>query len=173
MKINIKELVVFSMLGTLMYISKVLMSALPNIHLIGVFVIATTIVYRKKALYPIYVFVFITGLFNGFAHWWYSYLYIWTALWGVTMLLPHKKLPRKIKPIIYMFLCGLHGLLFSILYLPVDIIFLSISFKQIIPWYISGLPYDILHCAGNFLGGILICPIISALKLANKYANNN
>ena len=171
MKINIKELVVFSMLGTLMYISKELMAALPNIHLIGVFVIATTIVYRQKALYPIYVFVFITGLFNGFAHWWYSYLYIWTALWGVTMLLPHKKLPRKIKPIIYMCLCALHGLVYSILYMPINMIFFSMSYKQMIAWYITGIPYDITHCIGNFVVGILICPIVSGLKVANKYAN--
>ena len=67
MKLNVKEIAVFSMLGAMMYASKVLMELLPNIHLIGVFIVALTVVYRKKALYPLYVFVFVTGLLNGFA----------------------------------------------------------------------------------------------------------
>ena len=62
MKLTIRELTVFSMLGAVTYASKVLMEALPNIHLVGVFIIAFTLVYRRKALYPIYVYVFLTGL---------------------------------------------------------------------------------------------------------------
>ena len=72
------------------------MDMLPNIHLIGVFIVAMTVVYRRKALYPIYIFVFITGLFNGFNTWWTAYLYTWTVLWGMTMLLP-KKMPNVLR----------------------------------------------------------------------------
>ena len=69
-KINPKEIAVFGMLGAIMYASKVIMEAIPNTHLIGVFIIAMTVVYRKKALYPIYIFVLLTGLLNGFGIWW-------------------------------------------------------------------------------------------------------
>ena len=48
MKINVKETVIFAMLGALMYMSKWLMEFLPNIHLIGVIIVAITVVYRKK-----------------------------------------------------------------------------------------------------------------------------
>ena len=58
MKLNLKESVIFGMLGAVMYASKLIMEVLPNIHLIGVFIVAITVVYRKKALYPIYIFVF-------------------------------------------------------------------------------------------------------------------
>ena len=88
MKINIKELAVFGMLGALMYASKILMDLFPNIHIIGVFIVAMTVVYRFKALYPITDFISITGLLSGFATWWLPYIYIWLPLWGVTMLLP-------------------------------------------------------------------------------------
>ena len=81
MKPTTRELVIFSMLGAVMYASKVIMEFAPNIHLIGVFTIAFTVVYRKKALYPIYVYVFLTGMFHGFATWWVPYLYLWTVLW--------------------------------------------------------------------------------------------
>ena len=69
MKLKIREIAVFGMLGALMYASKMLMEVLPNIHLLGVFVIAFTLVYRKKALYPIYIYVLLNGLFSGFATW--------------------------------------------------------------------------------------------------------
>ena len=82
------------MLGTLMFCSKIIMELLPNIHLIGMFVMVCTIVFRVKALVPIYVFVAITGLYAGFAPWWVPYIYIWTVLWGLTMLIP-KKIPPK------------------------------------------------------------------------------
>ena len=39
-KLSVKEIAVFSMLGALMYASKVLMDLLRNIHLIGTFIIA-------------------------------------------------------------------------------------------------------------------------------------
>ena len=149
-----------------MYASKVLMEALPNIHLLGVFVVAMTVVYRKKALYPIYTYVFLNGLLAGFNAWWIPYLYIWTILWGATMLLP-KKLPKRIAPIIYMFLCGVHGILFGVLYSPAQALFFGLDFKQTIAWIIAGLPWDLLHAVSNFCCGLLICPMISILKKVN------
>ena len=56
MKLTIKEISIFSMLGALMYASKVIMEMIPNVHLLGVFIVAFTVVYRKKALYPICIF---------------------------------------------------------------------------------------------------------------------
>ena len=69
MKLTVRETVVFGMLGAVMYCSKMIMEFAPNIHLLGVFTMAFTLVYRKKALYPIYTFVLITGVMNGFAGW--------------------------------------------------------------------------------------------------------
>lgn len=81
-KTTVKEVALFGMLGALMYASKVLMDVFPNIHFIGLFVTAITVVYRKKALYPIYIFVLLTGLFNGFGTWWIPFLYLWAVLWA-------------------------------------------------------------------------------------------
>ena len=79
MKLTAREMAVFSLLGTMMYASKLIMEALPNVHLLGTFVVTFTIVYRKKALYPIYIFVLLTGIFSGFGTWWLAYLYIWAV----------------------------------------------------------------------------------------------
>ena len=82
MKLSTRELTIFSMLGALMYASKILMEVAPNIHLLSMLTIVFTVVYRKKALYPIYTFVLLNGVFSGFSTWWIPYLYIWTVLWG-------------------------------------------------------------------------------------------
>lgn len=168
MKPTVKETVIFGMLGALMYASKLIMEAFPNIHLLGVFVIATTVVYRQKALYPIYIYVFLNGIFAGFNMWWIPYLYIWTILWGITMLLP-KKMPAKIKPVVYMLVCALHGFLFGILYAPAQAIMFGLNFEGTIAWIIAGLPFDITHGISNFFCGLLIVPIIAVLK---KFSQN-
>lgn len=168
MKLNIKEIAVFGMLGAMMFASKMLMEILPNIHLLGVFTIATTVVYRQKALYPIYIYVFLNGLIAGFNIWWVPYLYIWTILWGLTMLLP-KNMPKKAKPFVYCGLCGLHGFLFGILYSPAQALFFGLSFEATITWVMAGFPFDIMHGISNIVCGVLICPIIMVLKKAEKY----
>lgn len=162
-----REMAVFAMLGALMCASKIAMEALPNIHLIGVFVIALTVVYRAKALYPIYVFVFLFGLFYGFAPWWLPYLYTWTALWGATMLLP-ENLPRKLRPLVYMTLCGLHGLLYGALCAPTQALLYGLSLKSTLVWIAAGLPFDAIHGVSNFFCGTLILPLISLFRLAEK-----
>ncbi len=169
MKLTVREIAIFGVLSAIMYVSKLAMDFLPNIHLIGVFVIALTVVYRKKALYPIYGFVFICGLFSAFSAWWLPYLYIWLVLWSWVMILP-KDISPKLKPLLYMCLCSLHGLLYGILYAPVQMLVFGMSFKAIIVWVLAGLPWDLLHCAGNFFCGVLICPIIKALKYGEKYS---
>ncbi|MBQ2811614.1 MAG: hypothetical protein IJE63_00045 [Clostridia bacterium] len=167
MKLNVKEIAVFSMLGAMMYASKVLMDLLPNIHLVGTFIVAMTVVYRKKALYPLYVFVFITGLLNGFATWWIPYLYIWAVLWGAVMLLP-KNMPNKVKPIVYMAVCGLHGLLYGVLYAPAQALLFGLNFKGMLTWIAAGFAFDVTHGISNLLCGVLICPLVSVLKRASK-----
>lgn len=168
MKPTVKETVIFGMLGALMYASKLIMEAFPNIHLLGIFVIAITVVYRQKALYPIYIYVFLNGIFAGFNMWWVPYLYIWTILWGATMLLP-KKIPLKIRPIVYMILCALHGFLFGTLYAPAQAIMFGLNFEATIAWIVAGLPFDLIHGISNFFCGLLIMPIIAVLR---KFSQN-
>ena len=162
MKLSIKELVTFSMLGALMYSTKVIMEVLPNIHLLGMLTMVYTIVYRKKALYPIYTYVLLNGLFVGFATWWIPYLYIWTVLWGWTMLLP-RTMPKYVKPIVYMIVCAAHGFLFGTLYAPAQAILYGFDFQKTIAWIIAGLPWDIVHGISNLCMGTIIVPMTRLL----------
>ncbi len=168
MKLNTREMAVFAMLGAVMYASKIILEFAPNIHLLGVFTIAFTVVYGVKALYPIYLYVLLNGIFCGFASWWIPHLYLWAVLWGGVMLLP-RKMPQKIRPFVYMAVCASHGFLYGTLYAPAQAILFGMSFQSTIAWIVAGLPWDCIHGISNFFCGILIVPIISALKLADKY----
>ena len=150
-----------------MYASKMIKEVAPNVHLLGVFTIAFTVVYRKKALYPIYTYVLLNGIFCGFATWWIPYLYLWAVLWGATMLLP-KRIPEKIRPLVYMLLCAAHGFLFGTLYAPAQALLYGLSFQKMIAWIISGLPWDFVHGVSNFFCGILIVPIVKILTFLEK-----
>ena len=170
MKLTVRETAIYGMLGALMYASKLIMEAAPNIHLLGVFVIAFTVVYRKKALYPIYTFVLLSGVFGGFATWWIPYLYLWTVLWGVTMLLP-QNLPKKAKSIVYMVVNACHGFLYGVLYAPAQAILFGLNFDGMIAWIMAGLPWDFVHGVSNFFCGMLIVPIIKVLSQLEQNEN--
>lgn len=160
---KLADIIIFAMLGTIMFISKILMEALPNIHFIGMLTMVYTVVYRKRALIPIYVYVFLNGIYAGFSPWWIPYIYIWTILWAVTMLLP-KNMSRKTAVPVYAIVCALHGLFFGTLYAPAQALMFRLDFKATIAWIIAGLPFDAIHAAGNLAAGFLILPLAAALK---------
>lgn len=162
------DIIVFTLLGVIMFLSKLLMEFLPNFHLLGTLTVAYTVVYRKDALKPIYVFVLLLGLYNGFALWWIPYLYIWTLLWAVVMLLPKNMKPKIAVPV-YMLVSGLHGLLYGTLYAPAQALLFGYDFKTMLAWIVAGFSFDVMHCIGNVVLGVLILPIVSALKKFHKH----
>lgn len=167
-KLTIKEMCVFSMLGTIMFLSKLVMELLPNIHLVGTLTVVYTLVYRKKALIPIYINVLLVGVYGGFNYWWIPYIYIWTLLWGAVMLLP-KSIPQKAKIIVCPLISSLHGFLYGTLYSPAQALMFKLSLKQTIAWIIAGIPFDILHGVGNLILGFLILPLTTLLlKLSRE-----
>lgn len=151
-------MVVFSLLGALMFISKQLLEFLPNIHMLGMFTMLFAIVYRLKGLIPLYIFVLLEGVFCGFNLWWVPYLYIWSVLFFVTLLLPRNMKPRLAIPV-YMVVCGLHGLCYGTMYAPFQAIWMGFSFRQMLTWIVAGLPWDCVHAAGNLVMGTLVLPL--------------
>ncbi len=158
------------MLGTMMFVSKVVMEVVPNVHLLGALAMIYTIVYRKQALIPIYIYVFLNGLYAGFAPWWFSYLYVWAVLWGMTMLLP-KKMPKFVAVPMYIMVCSMHGVIFGILCAPTHALFFGMSFEGMVAWIIYGFPFDIIHAVGNAFAAILIVPLSTVLiKLEKQFS---
>ena len=165
--LTVYELVLFAMLGMVMFVSKIVMEFLPNIHLLGMLTMVYTLTFRAKALIPIYIYVFVNGLYAGFAVWWIPYLYVWTILWAVTMLLP-QRMPRWLRYIVYPLVCGLHGLAFGVLYAPAQALFFHLNWDMTVAWVLAGLPFDAIHAAGNVLTGLLILPLTELLRKLSR-----
>ena len=72
-----------------------------------------------------------------------------------------------------MVVCGLHGLLYGVLYAPAQAILFGLDFKGMIAWIVAGLPFDAIHGISNFIGGLLIQPLVATLKLAKKVSGKN
>lgn len=169
---NLTELIIFAMLGAVMLILKKYMEWLPNIHPLGMFIASSTVAYRKKALIPLYTYVFLDGFLSGFAIWWIPYLYIWTVLWAMIMLLPKNMKPKAAVPV-YAIVCGIHGLLFGTLYAPFQALAFKLNFQGMLAWIAAGFPFDLLHAAGDFAAGLLVVPISNALISFQKKANKS
>ena len=152
------------MLGALMFVSKQVLEFLPNIHLLGALTMVYTLVFRQRALIPIYCFILLEGILAGFNLWWIPYLYLWAILWGVTMLLP-KRMPPWLPAPVYAVVCGLFGLAYGTLYAPFQCYaFLNGDWNRTLTWIAVGFPWDVIHGAGNLAMGLLIVPLTTLLR---------
>ena len=163
-RLDLRHLIIFAMLGTIMFVSKQVLEGLPNVELVSTLTMVYTLVYRRQALIPIYLFVFLEGLLAGFGLWWYPYLYLWAVLWAVTMLLP-RRLPIGVQIPVYAGVCGLFGLAYGSLYAPYQaLVFLGGDLKKTLTWIAAGFPWDVTHALGNLALGTLIVPLAKLLR---------
>ena len=161
--ISIRELALFGILGALTFAAKYVMSFLPNIEPVSLMVMLFAVVFGRKCLYPISVYVAMEMLFYGIGLWNINYLYIWAILAAGAYLL------RNMKPALgWAMLSGTFGLLFGALCGIVDIFIGGLPYA--ITKWISGIPFDLMHCCGNFvLALLLFCPMRKLMeKLYNK-----
>ena len=169
--LTVREIALFAMFGSLMMVSDFVMNIVPNVHLVGVMIVIFTLTYRVKALCPIYVYVLLIGLVEGIGPWWVPYLYIWTVLWALVMLLP-KRMPKWLAPVVYAAVCGLHGFCFGLLWAPYEMLLMSYSWEQITVWWRMGfLLADIPHGIGNLVGSTLILPLVTLIRKLDKHAS--
>ncbi len=158
-KLTIRELISLSLIAALLVASKEIMAFLPNIEPVTMLLTCTTLVYGLKALYPCYIFVLLEVLLYGFGLWSFCYLYIWAILVVVVWLL--KKVNRSW--VIWAAVAALYGLLFGpMTALPYLIIG---GWQMAFSYWISGIPFDILHFVGNaVLCGLLLKPLTQLLQ---------
>ena len=161
-KLTLREVVLFGVLGALTFALKMCMAALPNIEPVSLFVMVFAVVFGWKALYPTYVYVAMELLTWGPGTWNVNYLYIWAILAVAALLL------RKMEhPLSWAMLSGVFGLAFGALCAPVDVVIGGLSFA--VSKWISGIPFDVSHCIGNFVITMLLFKPLRAL-LERLYA---
>jgi energy-coupling factor transport system substrate-specific component len=98
------------------------------------------------------VFVLLEGILFGIHFWWISYLYVWALLVLITQLLRNQE-----SPLFWSMLSAMFGLGFGALCaIPYGITGalnggLWNGAIAAFSWWVAGIPYDLLHCAGNFV----------------------
>ncbi len=150
--------VTMGLLSAILLIGQVGMAFLPNIEPVTFLIIIYTLVYGRQVFFIIYAFVLVEGLIYGFGIWWVSYLYIWSILAILTMILKKNQ-----SPVIWAVIAGAYGLMFGALCAVPYLI--SGGIGAAFAYWTAGIPYDILHCIGNFgITLVLYKPVLSVLK---------
>lgn len=161
------RLTVYAMWGALLFATTFVMKVLPNIHLLALLIIVLTRVYRAGALIPIYIYVMAEGLLQGFSEWWVPYLYIWTVLWALVMLLP-SGMSEKTEAICCSALGFLHGISFGLMWAPYHAFLNGLTFEGMLLWAVSGIGYDIIHGVSNLAACTLAVPLIRLVRRLEK-----
>ena len=147
--LSLGETVLFGMLGALTFALQVVMAPLPNIEPVSLLVMLFAVTFGWKSLYSIYTFVAMEILFHGIGLWNINYLYIWTILAVAAIFL------RKMEPVLgWAILSAVFGLAFGALCGIVDV-FIG-GFGYAAAKWVSGIPFDLLHCGGNFAMALVL-----------------
>ena len=157
-KLTVRQIVLFGMLGALIFAAKYVMAVLPNIEPVSLMVMLCAVVFGRKAAYPIALYVVMEFLFYGLGLWNINYLYIWAIL---AIAAGQMRNVRGALP--WAILSGTFGLLFGALCAPVDVVIGGFGYA--IAKWISGIPFDVAHCVGNFaIALVMFVPMRSLLE---------
>lgn len=170
MKLKTSEICVYGILGALTFVLKIIMSPLPNIEPVSLLTIVYAIVFGMKAIYPISIYIALEILLYGLGVWSIGYLYVWFVLIFVVICV-HNTI-HSTNALLWAIISGAYGLFMGALYIPLYVITGNVAFA--ITWWVSGIPYDIVHCISNFILCILsFKPIMSAIsKFTKQYKIN-
>lgn len=163
-RLTTKGIVVLGLLGALMFGAQVVMAPLPNIEPVSLLVMVYTVVFGLQALYPIYTFVLLECLIYGINLWTINYLYVWAILAVFVWFL------RRMDNVLgWAILSAAFGLAFGALCAIVSLFIGGWQFA--LTWWISGIPFDALHCVGNFfMALVLFKPCRKVLTMLSQQA---
>lgn len=172
---SLKYIPIIGMLSAILLVVQIALGFLPNIELVSLLIIIYTLVFKKKVIYIISIFVLLEGLIYGFGLWWINYLYIWFILAFITHIFK-----KESSPLVWALISGFYGLLFGTL-CSIPYFFIGLSsgtiqngFNTALAYIISGIPFDLVHGISNFF--IALTLFKPLYKLINgfyiKYFNN-
>ena len=145
-----RSLVTAAFLAAVLVASKFALDGLPNIELVSLLVILYTLEYPRLAVPAVYTYVFVYGLLNGFGIWWFPQLYIWAVLMLFARLMRQNR-----SVLLWALLSGLFGLCYGALY-AVSYAVMNGGIAAGVAWWVTGIPFDLLHGAGNFVVALLL-----------------
>ena len=144
-----REAAVLGLLTAVLYAGKLVMAWFPNIEPVSLLILVYVAVLGWKALFPIYAYVLLEYVTWGFGLWSACYLYVWLVL-----ALCAYPLRRMESPLGWAVLSGALGLCFGALCALTYLVVGGWAFA--LSWWLQGLPFDVMHCAGNFFMALVL-----------------
>lgn len=157
--LSLREAVLFGVLGGLTFAAKIAMAGLANIEPVSLMVMLFGVTFGRRAAYPIYTYVLLELAVFPVQLWSINYLYVWALLAWAAWLLRGME-----SPLGWAILSAIFGLLFGALCAPVYFVTGGWAFG--LSWWISGIPFDIAHCVGNFV--IALALFVPLRKLLDR-----
>ena len=156
-RVTTRELTMLAICTALLFGLQVALASLPNIEVVTLLILLYTRWFGKKALWIIYVFAGLEGLFYGFQIWWVMYLYVWTLLWLAATRFGGR--PRSAA--FWAAVGGGFGLAFGFL---CSFPYAAVSgVRAAFAWWIAGIPLDVVHGCGNFILILILYTPLDAL----------
>lgn len=143
-KICVKDIVTIGMMTAMLEAAKAALMGIPNVEIVSFLIIVFTLCFGRKIVYALAAFILIEGIIFGFGTWWLMYLYAWPLLAFVTWIFRKQK-----SKWVFCTISGVFGLLFGAL-CSIPYFFIG-GWSMAFSWWIAGIPYDLIHGAGNFL----------------------
>lgn len=145
-----KKYTLIALLSAILVISKELFAFLPNFEFVSFFLlIYIQLLPLNYVLYISVIFCFIQVILYGFGLWTPVYFVLWPSFTFLSYKLK-KQLNTENKVAVYNALFGLtFGFFNSIPYFLMDFPFGWAGFLR-------GIPYDLIHCIGNYIIAIML-----------------
>lgn len=141
---QIKDIAVIGMMIATLEVGKQALLFLPNVEIVTLLMILYTLTFGKRIFAAIPVFIFVEGCLYTFEVWVIMYLYIWPLLAFFVLCFQ-----KQTSVWFFSILSGVFGLFFGAL-CSIPYFFIggpAMGFA----WWISGIPYDLIHGVSNFL----------------------
>ena len=162
-RVSVFDVALVGLMVAVIEVFKLAMMGLPNIELTSFWLILFSKNFGKKVYWVVPVFTLIEGVIFGFNLWWISYLYVWPILVLVTRIM-HK----NDSAVVWASASAIFGLCFGAL-CAIPYVFTGTDSESGIStafgWWVSGIPWDIAHCIGNFLLMLLLYKPLSRVML--------
>ncbi len=163
--LTVQDITLISLMVAIIEVSKVTMANLPNVELTSFWIIMFSLYLGKRIYYAVPVFILIEGLMYGMQIWWVMYLYAWPLLAFIA-----RRFRKMDSALGWALVSGVFGLFFGAL-CAIPYFFIGAASGGLLNgltyafgWWVAGIPFDLIHGAGNFaLMLVLYKPIKAAL----------
>ncbi|WP_137662542.1 ECF transporter S component [Enterococcus hulanensis] len=159
--LGVKELSLLSMMVALCVVSRTFFQFIVNVQPVTAILLIITIYWGTyQGLIVGLLSILITNFYMGMGVWTIAQITTYFLIILLTGLL--KKVPKfKQSIMLQAIYAGITGLLFGLLISAVQAPFLGIS--AFLPYYLAGVPVDVMHAFGNVVFYLLLAPILRKL----------